>query len=83
MGRGRRLRGRFEQALNEDQGGCALAVSQKPIVAYSDEALGQGVEEKAVDKVHGADGSLLEGIVLSIFIPEADHGVFESQEAAV
>jgi len=52
-------------------------------VADSDEALGQGVEEKAVDKVHGADGSLLEGIVLSVFIPEADHAVFENQEAAV
>ena len=83
MGHGRPLRGGFEQALEEGQGGCALAVSQKAIVADSDEALGQGVEEKAVDKVHGADGSLLEGIVLSIFIPEADHGVFESQEAAV
>jgi len=83
MGQGGHLRGPFEQALDEGQGGCALAVSQEPIMADSDEALGQGVEEKAVDKVHGADGSLLEGIVLSVFIPEADHAVFESQEAAV
>jgi hypothetical protein len=83
MGHGRHLRGRFEQALDEGQTGCALAVSQKPIMADSDEALGQGVEEKAVDKVHGADGSLLEDIVLPIFIPEAHHAVFEIKEATI
>ena len=61
----------------------SISVSQKAIVADSDEALGQGVEEKAVDEVHGADGGLFEDIVLSVFIPEADHAVFESQEATV
>jgi len=83
MGHARHLRGRFEQALDEGQGGCALAVSQKPIMAYSDEALGQGVEEKAVDKVHRTEGGLFEDIVLPVFVSEADHAVFESQEAAV
>jgi hypothetical protein len=52
-------------------------------MAYSDEALGQGVEEEAVDKVHGAEGGLLEDIVLPIFVPEADHAILESQEAAI
>jgi hypothetical protein len=41
------------------------------------------VEEKAVDKVYGADGGLLEDIVLPIFVPEADHAVFEIKEATV
>jgi hypothetical protein len=63
--------------------GCAIAVSQKPIMTDSDEALGQGVEEKAVDKLHGAEGGLLEDMVLAIFVPEAYHPVFESQEATV
>ena len=63
--------------------GCALAISQKPIMADSDEALGQGVEEKAVDKVHGAEGGLLEDIVLPIFVPEADHALLEGKEATI
>jgi hypothetical protein len=63
--------------------GFALAISQEPIMADSDETLGQGVEEKAVDEVHRAEGGLFEDIVLPIFVPEADHAVFESQEAAV
>jgi len=33
-------RRRFEQALNEGQMGGAVSISQKPIVADSDEALG-------------------------------------------
>jgi hypothetical protein len=41
------------------------------------------VEEKAVDKVHRTEGGLLEDIVLPVFVTEADHAVFESQEAAV
>jgi hypothetical protein len=41
------------------------------------------VEEEAVDKVHRTEGGLLEDIVLPLFVPEADHAVFESQEAAV
>jgi hypothetical protein len=57
--------------------GGAIAISQKAIVADSDEALGQGVEEKAVDKVHCAEGGLLEDIVLPVFVSEADHTVFE------
>jgi hypothetical protein len=63
--------------------GGAITVSQKPIVADSDEALGQGVEEKAVDKVHRAEGGLFEDIVLPVFVPEADHAVFKSNEATV
>ena len=63
--------------------GGAIAISQKPIVADSDEALGQGVEEKAVDKLHRAEGGLLEDIVLPVFVPEADHAVFEINEATV
>jgi hypothetical protein len=35
------------------------------------------VEEKAVDKVHRTEGSLLEDIVLPIFVPEADHAILE------
>jgi hypothetical protein len=63
--------------------GGAITISQKPIVTDSDEALGQGVEEEAVDKLHRAEGGLLEDIVLPVFVSEADHAVFESQEAAV
>ena len=36
-----------------------------------------------MDKVHRTEGGLLEDIVLPVFVPEADHAVFESQEAAV
>lgn len=83
MGDGRHLRCPFEQALNEAQMGCAIAISEKPIVTDSDEALGQGVEEKAVDKVHRSEGGLFEDVVLPVFVSEADHAVFKSQEAAV
>jgi hypothetical protein len=76
-------RGPFEQALDEAQMGGAIAISQKPIVADSDEALGQGVEEKAVDEVHRAEGGLLEDVVLAVFVSEADHAVFKINEAAV
>ena len=84
-GTGRRThrRGPFEQALNESQMGGTLAISQKAIVADSDETLRQGVEEKATDKLHRAEGGLLEDIVLPVFVPEADHAVFEIKEAAV
>jgi hypothetical protein len=41
------------------------------------------VEEKAVDKVHRTEGDLFEDIVLPVFVSEADHAVFEGQEAAV
>jgi hypothetical protein len=40
MGHGKPLREPFEQALDEAQMGGAIAISQKPIVADSDEALG-------------------------------------------
>ncbi len=63
--------------------GGAITVSQKPIVADSDEALGQGVEEEAVDKLHRAEGGLFEDIVLPVFVPEADHAVFKINEATV
>jgi len=63
--------------------GGALAISQKAIVADSDETLRQGVEEKAVDKVHRTEGGLLEDVVLPVFVPEADHAVFEINEAGV
>jgi hypothetical protein len=63
--------------------GGTLAISQKAIVADSDEALRQGVEEKAADKLQRTEGGLLEDIVLTIFVPEADHAVFEINEAAV
>jgi len=76
-------RGPFEQALDEGQMGGAVAICQKPIVADSDEALGKGVEEKATDKLHRTEGGLLEDVVLAVFVPEADHAVFESEEAAV
>jgi len=76
-------RGSFEQTLDEAQMGGAVAICQKPIVADSDEALGQGVEEKAVDKVHRAEGGLFEDVVLPVFVPEADHAVFKANEAAV
>jgi len=36
-----------------------------------------------VDKVHRTEGSLLEDVVLAVFVPEADHAVFESEEATV
>src|SRR5512137_1752821 len=52
-------------------------------MADSDEALGQGVEEKAVDKVYRAEGGLLEDIILPVFVSETDHAVFEIKEAAV
>jgi hypothetical protein len=83
MGHGTPLREPFEQALDEAQMGGAIAISQKPIVADSDEALGQGVEEKAVDKLHRTEGGLLEDIVLPVFVPEADHAVFKINEATV
>jgi len=83
MSHGRHLRGPFEQAPDEAQMGGAIAIRQKPIVADSDEALGQGVEEKAVDKVYRAEGGLFEDIVLPVFVSESDHAFFESQEAAV
>ena len=83
MGQGTHLRGQVEQALDEGQAGCALAVSQKPIMADSDEALGQGVEEKAVDKVHRAEGGLLEDMVLAIFVPETHHALLESKKATI
>lgn len=83
MGNGRPLRGQFEQALDEGQMGCALAVSQKPIMTDSDEALGQGVEEEAVDKVYRTEGGLLEDVVLPVFVPEADHAILEGKEATV
>ena len=76
-------RGPFEQALDEAQMGGAITISQKPIVADSDEALGQGVEEKAVDKVHRTEGGLLEDIILPVLVSETDHAVFEIKEAAV
>jgi hypothetical protein len=63
--------------------GGAIAISEKPIVADSDEALGQGVEEKAVDKVYRAEGDLFEDIVLPVFVSEADHAIFKINEAAV
>ena len=63
--------------------GGALAIGQKAIVADSDEALRQGVGEKAGDKVQRNDGGLLEDIVLAVFVPEAHHAVFEINEAAV
>jgi len=83
MGQSTDLRGPFEQALDEAQMGGAIAISEKPIVADSDEALGQGVEEKAVDKVHRAEGGQFEDVVLPVFVPEADHAVFKINEAAV
>jgi hypothetical protein len=61
----------------------AITISQEPIVADSDESLGQGVEEEAVDKLHRTEGGLLEDIVLPVFVPEADHAVFEINEATV
>jgi len=61
----------------------AITISEKAIVADSDEALGQGVEEKAVDKVHRIEGGLFEDIVLPVFVPEADHAVLEINQAAV
>lgn len=36
-----------------------------------------------MDKVHRAEGGLLEDIVLPVFVSEADHAVFEIKEAAV
>ncbi len=64
MGHGRHLREPFEQALDEAQMGCAIAIGQKPIVADSDQKpLGQGVEEKAVDKVHRTRSDLFEDII--------------------
>ncbi len=36
-----------------------------------------------MDELHRTEGGLLEDIVLPIFVPEAEHAVFESQEAAV
>jgi hypothetical protein len=63
--------------------GGAITISQKPIVTDSDEALGQGVEEEAVDKLHRTEGGLLGDIVLPVFVPEADHAVFKINEAAV
>ncbi len=83
MGQSTDLRGPFEQALDEAQMDGAIAISEKPIVADSDEALGQGVEEKAVDKVHRAEGGLFKDVVLPVFVPEADHAVFKINEAAV
>ena len=83
MGCGTHLRGQFKQALDEGQAGGALAISEKPIMADSDEALGQGVEEKAVDKAHRTEGDLFEDIVLPVFVSEADHAVFEIKEATV
>ena len=61
----------------------AITISQKAIVADSNESLGQGVEEKAVDKLHRTEGGLLEDIVLPVFVPEADHAVFKINEATV
>ena len=53
------LRGQFEQAADEVRIGCAVAIGQEAIVSDSDKALGQSVEQKAADKVNGADGGLL------------------------
>ena len=63
--------------------GGAITISQKPIVTDSDEALGQGVEEEAVDKLYRTEGGLLEDIVLPVFVPEADDAVLEINQATV
>ena len=49
----------------------------------SEEALWQGVEQKAADKLDSADGGLLEHVIFPIFIPEAYHAVFDCCEAGV
>lgn len=36
-----------------------------------------------MDKVHRTERGLFEDIVLPVFVSEADHAVFESQEATV
>ena len=61
----------------------AITISQKAIVADSDEALGEGVEEEAVDKLYRTEGGLLEDIVLPVFVSEADHAVLEINQATV
>jgi len=52
------FRGHSKQALNEAQVGCAVAIGQEPIMADSDESLGQSVEEEPADKLNGTDGGL-------------------------
>ena len=49
----------------------------------SDEALWQGVEQKPADKLDGTNSDLFKDIVLSVFIPEADHVVFKACDARV
>jgi hypothetical protein len=77
------LRGYFEQAPDEVQIGCAVAVRQKAIMSDSDKALWQSVEQKPVDKFNGADCGLLYNSILTIFIPEAHPTIFKVYEARV
>jgi len=77
------LRGYFEQAPNEVQIGCAIAVRQKAIMSDSDKALGQRVEQKPMDKLNSADCGLLYNIVLTIFIPKAHPAILKAYEARV
>lgn len=49
----------------------------------SDKAMGQSVEQKAADKVNGADCALLEPVVFTIFISKAYHAAFKGSEARV
>jgi hypothetical protein len=65
MSHSTRRRGPFEQALDKAQMGGAIAISQKPIVTDSDEALGQGVEEKA----HVPKGAATNDPLVSEFHP--------------
>ena len=52
-------------------------------MADPDKALRQGVEQKAADKLHGADGGLPEPALLPILVPETDLTLFQLLKATV
>jgi len=63
--------------------GLSVAISQEPIVADSDQAGRQAVQQEAADELHRADGNGLGAVFLSVLGREGDHSIFKGSEAAV
>ena len=63
--------------------GLSVAVGQEPLVADSDQAGGQAVQQEPADKLHRADGNRLGAIFLSIFRAKGDPAVLKGLDTAV
>ena len=61
----------------------SVAIGQEPIVADSDQAGGQAVQQEPADKLHRADGDRLGAIFLSIFRAKGDSAVLKGLDTAV